>query len=90
MKRKKLLLATAALTTAISCGGKKKTEPVIYGNPKGGHYDPGLADAGVDAPPPAPDAGAADIGAPKQPDPEIYANTKGSFYDDGLVTKPGT
>jgi len=53
MKRKKLLLATAALSTAIGCGGKKK-EPVIYSNPKGGRYDQGLVDAGVDAA--APDA----------------------------------
>lgn len=88
MKPRKLLLATAALTTAISCGGKKK-EPVIYANPKGGHYDPGLTDAGVDAPPPPPppDAGAAEVG-PGSGDPQIYANTKGSFYDDGLVKKP--
>ncbi len=81
MKRKRLLLATAALTTAISCGGKKK-EPQIYANPKGGHYDRGLTDAGVDAPPPA-DADPY-IGPPLAP---VRANTKGSFYDDGL-TKP--
>lgn len=87
MRRKKLLLATAALTSAIACGGKKKEPPQIYANPKGGHYDRGLTDAGVDArsaPEPSPDAApATDIGTP--PLPEIHANTKGSFYDDHLV-----
>lgn len=80
MRRKRLLLATAALSTAIACGGKKKDPPRIYANPKGDHYDRGLTDAGIDAPPDAPTA---DIGAP--PLPEIHANTKGSFYDDQLV-----
>lgn len=79
MKRKKLLLATAALTTAISCGGKKK-EPQIYANPKGGHYDRGLTDAGVDAPPPPVDADPYIT-----PLPPVRANTKGSFYDEELV-----
>lgn len=83
MKRKKLLLATAALTTAISCGGKKK-EPVIYGNPKGGRYDPGL-DAGVDAPP-SPDA----IPTSEFTEPPlapVRANTKSSLYDNGFAKK---
>ena len=85
MKRKRLLLATAALTTAIACGGKKK-EPIIYANPKGGHYDQGLADAGVDASvdaPPAPDAAPTSILPPVLP--QMHANTKGSFYDAELV-----
>ncbi|MEO8705681.1 MAG: hypothetical protein ABI867_36960 [Kofleriaceae bacterium] len=48
---KRLLLATAALSTSIACGGKKST-PRIYSNPKGPKYD--MQDAGTepDAPPP--------------------------------------
>ena len=83
MKRKKLLRATAALTSAIACGGKKKEPPQIYANPKGGHYDRGLADAGVDAPPTPDAAPAAEIELP--PIEPVYANTKGSFYDRELV-----
>jgi hypothetical protein len=82
MRKRRLLLATSALATAISCGRDKK--PVVYANPKGSHYD----DAGVqpsDAMPPPGDGGApADaevIGPP--------ANPKGSFYDQGLAPKPG-
>lgn len=54
MRPRRLLLASAALTTAIGCGGSKKKEPEIYANPKGTQYDKGLVDAGVDAPPNAP------------------------------------
>ena len=57
MKPKRLLLATAALSSSLACGGSKKTEPIIYSNPKGSRYDQG--DAGVEdaAPEPTPDAG---------------------------------
>jgi hypothetical protein len=84
MKRKKLLLATAALTSAIACGGKKKEPIPVYSNPKGGHYDQGLTDAGVDAPPPAdaPDDANPYGSLPIAP---VRANTKGSFYDQELV-----
>lgn len=79
--KKKLLLASAALSSAIACGGKKK-EPIIYSNPKGGLYDKGLADAGVDAAP----TDAVVIAPPD--DTEIYANPKGALYDDGIAKPP--
>ncbi len=53
----------------------------IYANPKGGHYDRGLTDAGVDAPADADPF----IAPPLNP---VRANTKGSFYDDGLTKPP--
>ncbi len=81
MKRKKLLLATAALTGALACGGKKQEPVPVSSNPKGGHYDQGLADAGVDAPPAPADADPY-LAPPLAP---VRANTKGSFYDDHLV-----
>jgi hypothetical protein len=54
-KTKRFLLATAALTTSLACGGKK-TKPEIYSNPKGPRYDM-LHDAGADGDAPAPDEG---------------------------------
>jgi len=75
MRTRRLLLAATALTTAISCGGKKK-ESIIHANPKGSVYDKGPPDAG------SPDdaaAGPPDV-APIPPP----ANPKGAFYDGGL------
>jgi hypothetical protein len=57
VKPKKLLLATAALSSSLACGGKSRTDPIFYSNPKGSRYD--QVDAGVEdaAPEPTPDAG---------------------------------
>lgn len=52
MRKRRLLLAVSALTTAIGCGPKKKDHR-IYANPKGPHYvdvDAPPADAPSDAP----------------------------------------
>lgn len=42
MRKRRLLLATSALVTVVSCGHDKK--PRVYANPKGSHY---AIDAGV-------------------------------------------
>jgi hypothetical protein len=66
VKTKRLLLATAALTSSIACGGKKE-KPIIYSNPKGPRYDrPIDAGAEPDAPTPG-DQGSAAVGSDQIP-----------------------
>lgn len=88
-RKRRLLLATAALTTSLGAACGKP----IHGNPKGSHYAPdagagsGSANAGSGSGSATPDAGAGsgEIGPGPEP---IHSNPKGAFYDDGLAKPP--
>ena len=66
MRKRRLLLATSALTTVMAC---RHDKPVVYANPKGSHYaiDAGAGSAASDGGAPAADGGAPDTTENKPP-----------------------